>query len=123
MAEPTAITVIVEPLVLLSSFLYSAVTSVHYKWWILRVASVVAFPFRLLLIPLRVVASILSVIFGPFTYLAYSIAALVSTLWAWLVSLEVRTTIKIRTWATNSSKSRYILSSVYSSDTCCILSS
>ncbi|KAI6782878.1 uncharacterized protein J7T54_002037 [Emericellopsis cladophorae] len=95
MAEPTAISVIIEPLSLIFGFAYSAVTSIHYKWWILHIATVVAFPFQLLLIPLRIVTSVLSVVFAPFLYLCYSFVALVSTLWTWLASLEVVTAATI----------------------------
>ncbi|KAG9255266.1 uncharacterized protein F5Z01DRAFT_44732 [Emericellopsis atlantica] len=88
MAEPTAVSVIIEPLSLIFGFAYSAVTSIHYKWWILHMATVVAFPFQLLLIPLRIVTSVLSVVFAPFIYLGYCFIALASTLWTWLASLE-----------------------------------
>lgn len=89
MAEPTAISVILEPITLILSTVTTALTSIHYSWWASRLASLLALPWKLLMVPFRLVASILLVVFSPVLLVLSYVVAMGGVLWRLMASLEV----------------------------------
>lgn len=89
MAEPTAISVILEPIGLVLSAVTAALTSIHYGWWASRLASLLALPWKLILIPIRLISSLLLIVFSPVLVVVSHILAIAGALWRFIASLEV----------------------------------
>lgn len=89
MAEPTAISVILEPLTLIVTTLTSIVTSIHYAWWAKKTLLLVTFPFKVLLVPFRFLATVLLVIFAPVIHVLSYVHSCVRVVLGLVASLEV----------------------------------
>lgn len=86
MAEPTAISVILEPLALI----FSGLRSLPWSRLLSLSAAAVAFPFRLLLVALGFLTSVLFVILSPALYILIYLYSWAAAVLAFLASLEVR---------------------------------
>lgn len=85
MSEPTAVSVILEPI----GLIFSGLASIHWSWWASRVASLLALPWKLLLAPIRLIVRVVLVVLAPvILVLGYILAGLRAVL-NFLASLEV----------------------------------
>ncbi|KAK0392251.1 hypothetical protein NLU13_1747 [Sarocladium strictum] len=85
MADPTAVSMILDPLILI----FNTVRSVNwtlYLSWVFHV--VVSLPLRLVAVPLRFLAGVLFVVFSPALYVIAYIWGWVSAVLAFMASLE-----------------------------------
>lgn len=85
MSDPTAVSVILDPLVLI----FNGLRSIHWRFYFSWAVHLIALPLRLLLIPLRLIASALFVLFSPALYILGYIYGCVTTVLGFLASLEV----------------------------------
>jgi hypothetical protein len=85
MSDPSNISVILDPLILIFNALRSVDWS-FYISWAFRIASL---PVRLILIPLRFLANIIFVLFSPALYILGYIYGAVTAILSFLASLEV----------------------------------
>jgi hypothetical protein len=85
MAEPTAISVILEPI----GLIFSGLASVHWSWYISRLGALLALPWKIALVPLAFTARILLVIFAPLIYILSFTLLCIRTVFTFITSLEV----------------------------------
>ena len=89
MSDPTALSTILEPLALIARTIYTLLSKIHWSWWISRIASALALPFKALAIPLKILFGVLYVILAPIVYVLAFVWSFVSAVAAFVVSLEV----------------------------------
>lgn len=87
-SDPTAVSVIVEPLVLI----FTSLANIHWGWWFSHLASLVAFPLKLLLIPLSFIGRLVLAVLSPILFILSYILACISAVFAFIASLEVSLT-------------------------------
>lgn len=87
-AEPSVISVILEPVTLVLSFIVRGLTSIPYALWASRLASLIAYPLRLLLIPFRIATSLLLTVLSPLLLVLSYAATIAGAIWRLLASLE-----------------------------------
>lgn len=86
MADPTAVSVILDPLVLI----FNALRSVNWSFYFIWAFYLISLPIRLILVPLRFLASFLFVLFSPALYILGYLYGGVTAILGFLASLEVR---------------------------------
>lgn|SRR5687768_3370782 len=86
MADPTATSAILDPLRLI----FNTLRSINWTFYISWLIHLISLPLRLLLIPLRFLASVLFVLFSPGLYILGYIYGWVTAVLGFMASLEVR---------------------------------
>lgn len=89
MGDPTALSMIIEPLVLIASTIYTGLSKIHWSWWTSRLGSLLALPFHVLAVPLKILFGVLYVIFAPVVYVLAFLWSIVTGTVGVIVSLEV----------------------------------
>lgn len=90
MSEPTAISVVLEPLLLIGS----ALASFHWSWWFSLLGRLFAFPLKLVLIPLSFIFNFLLVLLSPVLHILSYILSWINAVLAFIASLEVSESIQ-----------------------------
>jgi hypothetical protein len=91
MADPTAVSVILDPLILV----FNGLRSVNWTFYLGWVFHIISLPLRLLIIPLRFLASVLFVLFSPALYILGYIYGCITAVLGFMASLEVSTCLLI----------------------------
>ena len=93
MAEPAALSVIVEPIGVALSAVFTGLASIHWSWWFSRIgsllASLLSLPWKALLIPLTLIGRILLFVFAPVIYVFSYLAAGAAVVLSFITALEV----------------------------------
>lgn len=93
MAEPAALSAIVEPIGVALCAVFTGLASIHWSWWFSRIgsllASLLSLPWKALLIPLTIISRILLFVFAPVIYVFSYLAAGVAAVLGFVAALEV----------------------------------
>lgn len=89
MSEPTALSMVLEPLGIIARGIYTGLSKIHWSWWMSRLGSLLALPFHILAVPLKFLFGLAYVVFAPVVYVLTFIWSTVTGVVGFIVSLEV----------------------------------
>jgi len=88
MSEPTALSMVLEPLGIIARGIYTGLSKIHWSWWMSRLGSLLALPFHILAVPLKFLFGLAYVVFAPVVYVLTFIWSTVTGVVGFIVSLE-----------------------------------